>query len=112
MTPAQQAAQRTSALAAANQVRTHCCRFKKDLSGMSQDDAINAAIDLLDDITRPEAAMPVRHLLYAVPNVKTHKATVILRRADVMNADRRVRDLTLRQRRALADVLDRRGWYR
>lgn len=112
MTPAERTQQRHDALQRANRVRVLCGQFTTRLSAMPQDDAINEAIDLLDDIDMLEAAMPVRRLLYAIPRVGMNKGMIVLRRAGIMNADRRVRDLTLRQRRALADVLERHGWYR
>lgn len=96
------------ALSLANTVRITIAQERRALRGLSYDEARHRVADLLDGTTEDnEWVGPCRvsHLLAAIPRMGPRKVEYLLRRMDVRNVDRKVRDLPNRQRVELADEL-------
>lgn len=102
--------QNVAALKYANVVRVKCASFKRALADLPMDEAIPQAAALLEDGKSTECAMTVRMLLFAIPKIRDDKSRRLLKRAGIHSGDVRVRDLTERQRLALADLLRNGGW--
>lgn len=97
--------QRMSALELANEIRTANAKFKQGVHKLTRTEAASVVIGVLLNPAPPQSALPVRDLLAAQPFVGDVSVDRMLARAGIANGRRRVRDLTDRQRRALADVL-------
>jgi hypothetical protein len=100
------------ALVHANEVRTGVADFRRETATLERYDAIVTVIDAIksryDD--KVLGAAKVRHLLMAIPWIGEDKAHRLLITAQVSNYDKRLRDLTARQRNLLVDILTREGW--
>jgi len=100
--------QRELALLKANEVRLANCELRRSIHAASFAVALELVADLLDqdDLTElPAGALPIRRLLLAVPKFGEQRMVRYLRTAGLFTGDRRVRDLTDRQRRVLAELL-------
>lgn len=99
-------------LTLANHVRSTNRETKQRLAAMTRQDAINAAIDLIDKPTGAVGGMQIGQLLLAIPFYGEQKMAEILTRAGVyatpMSPLRKLRSLTDRQRVALKMELWRR----
>jgi hypothetical protein len=99
--------QHMDALAFANEVRLAQADFKRQFKGMAYVDAApimaDAILHAADD--SPVGKMRVRVLLVTLPRVGDAMVRRMEVDAGVRNSDRRLRELTPRQRQALADVI-------
>lgn len=106
MTTAEKVRQQQDALTLANHVRLQCSRIKTEIAGLSQRDGCLRVAAMLDSpVDGPAGALRVGALLESVHRLGLHKSARLLRDAGVFSPQRRVRDLTGRQRRALAGLL-------
>jgi hypothetical protein len=97
--------QRRVALVKGNAIRTANSRLLTGLRAMRDTDAMDALADLLetpDLADKPAGAVAIFRLLRAIHRYGWEKSCSQLRRANVMSGDRRARDLTDRQRTAIA----------
>lgn len=98
--------QRTEALAFANHVRIAAARLKEDIAARSEADGRIMVADLLSGpVTGPAGHLKINRLLLSIDRVGDQQLRMILRYAGVYNPEKRVRDLTDRQRATLAEVL-------
>lgn len=97
------AQQRTTALRLANEVRCSTAATKRRIAAMPEDDGARIVADGLrgDDF----GAVKIGDLVLAIRWVGAQKAGRLLRAAGIASPDKHVRDLTGRQRLALADLL-------
>jgi ATP-dependent protease Clp ATPase subunit len=104
--------QAMEALQRANDVRLRVAAFKREIAGLERWEAIVKVIDAIDARYNDPllGAARVRHLLVGIAGIGDHKARKILTAAQVYNHDKRLRDLTLRQRKLLVGVLESAGW--
>ena len=97
--------QRFRALAKANEMRLEAAFIRRDLQAMSQAEGCRLVASLLVDAPDVVLSMRIGHLLRAIRRFGDAKVGSFLHVADVRSCDRRVRDLTVRQRRVLAGAL-------
>lgn len=100
------------ALSIANRVRAEKVAIKERIGGLGRDAALEAAARIAEAPDGPAAALSVAHLVRAVPRMGEMAVVTACRRAGIMSADRKLRDLTGRQRRALAETLRGRSLHR
>lgn len=98
-------AQWQTALDRANVVRADNAAFKKRLAAMPYWDARRAAADAIGDPMGGVGVMTIRAVVKAIPRFGETKVTATLLSAGIYNSDRRVSDLTRRQRAALVGKL-------
>jgi uncharacterized protein YgbK (DUF1537 family) len=100
------------ALALANDVRTHIADFKHEIAALPQHEAVVRVIDAIENRHGEKllGAARVRYLLIGIARIGDEKARKILMIAEIYNQDKRLRDLTARQRTLLVSVLERCGW--
>lgn len=101
--------QRQAALRAANKVRFANSQTLKELSSKPFLEALDDLAAILRSPTiasDPAGGLPIRRLLIAPKRFGEGKAQTLLRTAGVMTGDRKVRQLTVRQRGVLADALE------
>jgi mannitol/fructose-specific phosphotransferase system IIA component len=106
--------QRRAALKLANATRLEVAGFKRDIDGLPRHEAI---VKVVDAIARRYdekllGAAKIRHLLIGIAGVGDMKARKILQVAQIYNGDKRLRDLTARQRNLLVELLEQQGWRR
>jgi hypothetical protein len=97
--------QRMAALEKANTMRSRMLAVKVDLRSRSPLKARAHVAGLLRDCDPSIGPMKLRLLLGALPKVGQAKSQAILCAIDVRNGDRRVDELTDRQRLMLASIL-------
>ena len=97
--------QRHQALEVANTVRTRISRLRRELRLLPRVEARDQIIALLLDPTPPHDAIRVGWLLCSVHQVGRSHIHRWLIYAGIWSEDRRVRELTPRQRARLADRL-------
>lgn len=100
--------QRALALAKANTVRTTNRNLIVELGGLPRQDAECRVASMLLSSGSWDA-LPVYRLLTAPRGIGSAKAALALKSAGVVSGDRRVRELTDRQRRTLASMVDPRS---
>lgn len=105
MTPTEQ---RMSALARANEVRIENAQVLAEIHGLSYREGMRRVAGLLAE-PGTCGALPVYRLLMAPRRIGASKVATILRAAGVVSGDRRVRELSPRQRDMLAGLLRRRA---
>jgi hypothetical protein len=114
MTAVKDPQQARDALQVANDIRLGVAAFKRETRALPQHEAVLAVIDALqrryDDPLLGSAR--IRHLLRSVAFVGEVKARKLIQAAEVYNGDKRLRDLTARQRGLLVDLLASEGWKR
>lgn len=99
--------QRTDALALANHVRIASARFKEDIAGRSETEGRRLVAEFLaNPITGPTGHLKINRLILAIDRVGDQQLRLILRYAGVHNPEKHVRNLTDRQRMALAEVIE------
>ena len=100
--------QRMAALALANAVRTSNANTLKRIASMPYLDGIDAVIELLRDADEkgPFGVLTIRRLLLAPAKFGEGKVNDLLRAAGIGTGDRRLRQLTRRQREKLAFHLE------
>ena len=106
MTAKQNTAQRDAALHLANTVRL---ANKERRCWMRSLPEARARAELVELLERPDdiiGADRIGRLLLSVPRFGQAKTIATLRYAGIVSADRRIRDLTLRQRARVVDVLN------
>lgn len=96
--------QRMEALATANARRIGVAEFKRDTRRLGTRGAALHIADIMDSEDPGEmlGSPRVRHLLLCIPRLGQHKIGKVLDAAGVRAYDRKVRDLTPRQRSAIA----------
>lgn len=97
--------QHLEALQKANDVRSSNACVKQRIKAMTRDDALRAAIEILLDPTQGTGAIPLNGLLRCIHTIGDSKIDKLCKKEKIGMADRRIRDLTLRQRTALAETL-------
>ena len=92
--------QQLSALALANETRTTIAEFRRDVRAAGTKEACWMVSGVIENDyhDRVFGAVKIGHLLRAVPAFGEQKVAWILRGADVISADKRLRTLTERQR--------------
>lgn len=102
------------ALKLANDTRLCVAKFKREIDGLPRHEAIVRVIEAID--TRYDekllGAAKIRHLLIGIAGIGETKARKLLTVAEIHNSDKRLRDLTARQRKLLVTWLELQGWRR
>jgi hypothetical protein len=94
------------ALQLANRVRIANARYKHDLFALTYIDGIHQAAGLLDHpVTGSYGAMKVSHLLESIRKLGENRSNRLMYKAGIYSRERRLGQLTARQRAALADGL-------
>jgi hypothetical protein len=102
-------AQRASALAVANERRKAIGETRRLVRALPMQEGMRMVASLLRDPSPTVLAMSVSALLGSIRHINRGKLPRILRDADVFMWDRRVHQLTDRQRLLLADDLESRA---
>jgi hypothetical protein len=106
--------QHMQALEHANDVRLRVAAFKRDTAKLPHHQAVLAVLAVLEH--RHEDPLlggaRVRHLLMSIPRVGDTKARKLIHVAQIYNGEKRLRDMTSRQRTLLAQLLEGEGWKR
>lgn len=97
--------QRDAALAKANTVRTANAQMFAEIRLMPRPEGMARVARMLVE-EGPWEAAPVYRLLTAPQRIGETKAAIMLRAAGVVSGDRRVRDLSPRQRDLLARLMN------
>lgn len=100
--------QRLEALARANQVRCANVQTKRMIHTLPLHEGRLLVAELLEDetvVSLPVGALPVGRLLSSINRLGRAGTLRLLRRAEVSSWDKRVRELTSRQRLAVARQL-------
>jgi hypothetical protein len=97
--------QRADAMQHANAVRAAIGQLKRDIHAPAHRDGCLRAAKFLLDPDDLASAIRTRPLLKAIRQMGDRKAETLMSAAGIVNADKRVRDLTPRQRRALSTGL-------
>lgn len=98
-------AQSLSALARANEIRCANAETKRMIRALASGDGRELVADILEDPGLPSlpiSSLPVGRLLATVNRLGSAKTLRLLRHANINSWDRKVRDLTVRQRADLA----------
>lgn len=105
--PYRSPAQRMAALELAQKVRCGNARTLNAIKAAPAGDALDAVVTILREAQpgAPVESMPIFRLLCAPRLLGPSKVAVLLRAADIVSGDRRLRSLTVRQRGILADAL-------
>lgn len=99
-------AQRREALKSANRKRSAVAQFKRELRALPREDAANYLADLVERrVPHGLDNAVVFDLLTAVPCIGHSKASKVLRLSGVLGPDRRLREISARQRSVLANRL-------
>lgn len=93
----------------ANTVRRGKAQIKSDLAELPRMDALELAARMCENPEGVAGALKVRELIYAIPRHRAVALQKACRAAGIVNADRKLRELTFRQRHALAGVLRERS---
>lgn len=101
--------QRMGALEVANLVRISMCERKREIHGVSTVEGLRWIASMLEDGDPVVGPMPVGKLLFAVRHVGRERVRKWLTAAGVRSEDRKVRELSERQRVVLAGVLRERA---
>ena len=101
--------QRTSALEKANEVRMAVAQLRRDVFAMSNTDGRKTVANLLRDPPPLVDAITVGHLLLSIFGCGHKRIHKWLAKAGIWSEDSRVRELSVRQRAALADAIERWG---
>lgn len=94
--------QRNEAMARANEVRAAVAAFKREIAPLTMAEGCAKVAEFLDDPREPLDAIRAFPLLASIKRIRDSKAYSLLDAAGIRNADKRVRDLTPRQRYTLA----------
>lgn len=91
----------------ANQVRVGIARVRKEILAMPKCDAALLVADLLESDTTHQyfGYLSVFRALDTIRSIGRVKIAWIVREAGVLTGDRKIRDLTPRQRHAIASLL-------
>lgn len=100
------AKQRTDALAKANQYRFAVSRKKREIAAMSMHDGCQELADLIEHTDCPMMlSARVQDWLMTPNKVGVRKSSQAMACLKIRKVDRRLRDLTPRQREELADLV-------
>lgn len=104
-------AQQEQALKRANEVRLRECAFRRRISALSYDEGCEIIAALLDDSDLPAyiGSMKVDRVITAVHRMGSRRAADVRRDASLMRREVRIRDLTVHEKRRLAQALRRRS---
>ncbi len=106
MSTSEPATQRERALELANQIRSANATTCRELRGLPFREGADLLADLLESGQVGAAgSMPVGRLVKCVRLIGDEGARRLMREADISSQDRKVRQLTVRQRQALAFAL-------
>lgn len=95
--------QRRDALVIANRKRTTVAKFKREVRALPREDAAeHLALMLERPLPHALDSALVYAVLMTIPRIGNGKASLILREAGINIPDRRIRDLTMRQRKMIA----------
>lgn len=97
--------QRMDALAAANEIRLGIARVRAEVFALEQPAGCEEVAGLLENPDETVSAMKIGTLLLSVRKFGRQRVGRLLSMAEVRSMDRRVRDLSERQRRVLAGLL-------
>lgn len=98
--------QRTEALALANHVRKVNSLLKKDIAALPERDGRRMVADLLSSpVEGAHGQLRISQLIKSIDRTGDRALFDTLRYAGIYNSDKRLRDLTARQRNALVEVL-------
>lgn len=94
------------ALTRANNTRFATSAYRRHIATLSREDGSVAVAELLEgDPPADLASIPIGRLLTTIMSIGHRNLAMLLRHAGIMSAQRRVRELTPRQRLALAYAL-------
>jgi hypothetical protein len=93
----------------ANSVRMGKVHVKAALGGMPRSEACEEAARICEDLDAITGALRVKELVQAMRRYGESATRAACKRAGIMTADRKLRDLTPRQRAALAAALRERS---
>lgn len=93
------------ALRLANRKRSDVATFKRELESMPREQAAHHLAAMLDDPPASLEHAVLYRLLVSVPLIGHTKASKVLRDAGVHGSERRIRDMSLRQRTVIAERL-------
>jgi hypothetical protein len=112
MTAVRDPGQRMHALQHANDVRSCVAGFKRETASLPREEAVVAVIDAIEHRHADPllGAARVRHLLMSIDHIGETKARKLIHVAQVYSGDKRLRDLTARQRGLLVQVLLHEKW--
>jgi hypothetical protein len=112
MTAVKDPQQARDALLLANDTRLGVATLKREIRALPQHEAVLVVIDALEHRHDDPllGAARVRHLLCSVTYFGDVRARKLIQAAQVYNGDKRLRELTARQRGLLVDLLIREGW--
>jgi hypothetical protein len=103
--------QRTDALLRANEIRSKCSVYKREIAALPADVGTWRVMELLEEpVTGPLGSIRTITLLMSIRRLGNQKARNLLSRAGVVSGDRRLSELTARQREALRTRLEDRVW--
>lgn len=86
----------------ADKVRAAHAELRREMKPMSLHDGLRAAATVLENPTPEQGALPLYRLMKMVPRFRETHMRKMTARAQILTWDRRLRDLTQRQRTALA----------
>ena len=96
-------AQQLDALAKANKLRSEMVGIRHTIHDAT--DPRQLVATLLDDPDEATGALPIRRLLLSIPRFGESRLSDCLARAVISTGDRRVRDISQRQRHLIARML-------
>lgn len=99
--------QHMRALDLANEVRIERAERKRQIAAMPRPEGMAAAAAIFDDPDEVTGSLKLLELLSSIDHFGLMKTREIAQHAGVVSVDRRVRDLTPRQRTLIAAVLSR-----
>ncbi|HEX6024378.1 MAG TPA: hypothetical protein VFZ00_20485 [Solirubrobacter sp.] len=104
--------QRQEALARANEVRIKNSVWKTENTALSSAEGLQRLIDVLTDPREPHDRLQIGQALLSVRRLGVTKAAPILKHASVLSGDRKIGELTFRQRQVIVHDLTmlRRRW--
>jgi hypothetical protein len=97
--------QAMASLKKADHVRVLNAELRRSLRAMRRPEALWAAAEVLENPTPEQGAIPLHRLLRMVPLFREEPRRKMLKRAGIQTWDHRLRDLTERQRLALASQM-------
>lgn len=114
MTALRDPRQAMEALKIANDVRLRIAEFRRTVASLPQHEGVIAVADAIENRNEETVlgSVRIRHLLLSIDLIGDAKARKMLLLAGIANPDRRLRDLTERQRHVLIGALEWCGWKR
>ena len=112
MTALRDPQQAMEALKLANETRSCIAEFRREIASVPRHEGVLKVIEAIElhHADKLLGAAKVMSILVSIDRIGTEKAHKLMLVAQIFNYDKRLRELTGRQRKLLIDLLEHQGW--